>query len=479
MSRTAVIVTALVLITAVSVAGAAADTVTCHGETATIVGTAGNDVLIGTPGRDVVVGFGGDDRIRTLGGDDLVCSGAGADLVMAGSGSDVVDGGAGSDVLLGEWGDDVLLGGSGDDQIAGGPGADTSHGGPGDDVIAGSDGDDELHGDTGADQITGGAGSDRLTGDDGNDILSAGPGDDELHGDLGDDTLEGGDGNDSLDTGWGDDEADGGPGNDTIVGWAGRDTLRGGAGDDVVAGADGDDWVIGDEGSDRLVGGSGYDVAEGGNGVDHCDAEATTTCEDEAVAPGDSGPAVLELQRALQAAALYRGPLDGSYGERTSAAVIGFHKVMRLPRTATWNASDWRLLADFRPEPPRSRPDEPNRVEVDLTRQVLYLIEDGRVAAIVPVSTGGGYLYERWDGAMVWAATPRGDFTFWRYQPGWTSTYLGSIYRAWSFTSAYAVHGSSYVPSVPVSHGCVRVNTWEADWLAGHFFIGMPVHVWD
>jgi lipoprotein-anchoring transpeptidase ErfK/SrfK len=399
--------------------------------------------------------------------------------VAAGAGSDTVDGGGGSDVLLGQWGDDVLVGGTGHDEIAGGPGSDLARGGPGDDVLAGADGDDDLDGGPGADTLTGGNGSDRLTGDRGDDSLIGGSGGDELFGNLGDDSLTGGDGDDTLDAGWGDDVADGGPGNDTIVGWDGRDRLAGGPGDDVIAGADGDDRLSGDEGADRLIGGSGYDVADGGADIDRCDAETTSTCEDEPVAPGETGPVVVELQRALQSAALYRGPLDGRYGERTAAAVVAFHKVMRLPRSDAWTASDWERLAGFEPQPPRSRPAEPNRVEVDLTRQVLFLIEDGDVSAIVPVSTGGGYLYERWDGAMVWAATPRGDFTFWRYQPGWTSTYLGSIYRAWSFTSAYAVHGSSYVPPVPVSHGCVRVNTWEADWLSGRFFLGMPVHVWD
>src|SRR5215467_11150087 len=45
---------------------------TCHGRTATIVGTASNDWIEGTHGPDVIVGGGGDDVIRGEGGNDLI-----------------------------------------------------------------------------------------------------------------------------------------------------------------------------------------------------------------------------------------------------------------------------------------------------------------------------------------------------------------------------------------------------------------------
>ncbi|MCW2768201.1 MAG: Hemolysin type calcium-binding protein, partial [Nocardioides sp.] len=44
-------------------ASAQAAAPTCHGEAATIVGTAGGDFLTGTPGRDVIVGLQGSDEI--------------------------------------------------------------------------------------------------------------------------------------------------------------------------------------------------------------------------------------------------------------------------------------------------------------------------------------------------------------------------------------------------------------------------------
>src|SRR4051794_31252055 len=60
----------------------------CEGLVATLLGTAGPDVLIGTSGPDVIVALEGDDRISGREGDDVVCGGEGADVISGGSGSD-------------------------------------------------------------------------------------------------------------------------------------------------------------------------------------------------------------------------------------------------------------------------------------------------------------------------------------------------------------------------------------------------------
>jgi hypothetical protein len=74
-----------------------AATASCLGARATIVGTAGANVLRGTARRDVIAGLGGSDRIYGRGGDDLLCGGAGDDLLDGGPGQNRVDGGAGVD----------------------------------------------------------------------------------------------------------------------------------------------------------------------------------------------------------------------------------------------------------------------------------------------------------------------------------------------------------------------------------------------
>src|SRR5262245_56430973 len=80
-------VTFVALMLAVAATGlpssSAVGRVTCRGETATIVGTSGNDVLVGTRGVDVISGLGGDDQITSLQGADLICAGRGNDVVKS------------------------------------------------------------------------------------------------------------------------------------------------------------------------------------------------------------------------------------------------------------------------------------------------------------------------------------------------------------------------------------------------------------
>jgi peptidoglycan hydrolase-like protein with peptidoglycan-binding domain len=201
-----------------------------------------------------------------------------------------------------------------------------------------------------------------------------------------------------------------------------------------------------------------------------------------ALAEGDQGAMVVALQRELARRHLYRGPLDGEFGPATAYAAVTFHKVMGLERTFAWEEEDSAHMADFALPPLPDRPEEPNRVEVDIGRQVLFLFEDGEVAEMVPISSGGTYRYysER-QGTWVWAGTPRGDYTFIRHSLGWNCDPLTGwcIYNPWNFTPYYALHGYRSVPAQPASHGCVRIPTWESDILDGRFHIGMPIHLWD
>jgi N-acetylmuramoyl-L-alanine amidase len=200
------------------------------------------------------------------------------------------------------------------------------------------------------------------------------------------------------------------------------------------------------------------------------------------LAEGDQGPLVAVLQRQLSRLHLYRGPIDGQFGVETAYSVVAFHKVMGLERTFAWEEGDSGHVADFALPPLPGRPDEPGRLEVDLGRQVLFLFEDGAVAEIVPISSGGTYKYysERQQ-AWVWAGTPRGDYTLLRHSLGWNCDPLTGwcIYNPWNFTPYYALHGYRSVPAYPASHGCVRIPTWESDILESRLYIGMPIHLWD
>ncbi|HET7121030.1 MAG TPA: hypothetical protein VFI17_07235 [Solirubrobacterales bacterium] len=119
---------------------------TCRGETATVTGTAGDDLLVGTTGPDVIVGLAGSDRIVSRAGADLVCAGAGNDYVGAGTAGDRVFAGAGRDRLLGRGGPDLLKGSAGGDVIKGGRGSDRIRGGRGIDRCLGGAGLDSIRG---------------------------------------------------------------------------------------------------------------------------------------------------------------------------------------------------------------------------------------------------------------------------------------------------------------------------------------------
>lgn len=116
-----------------------------------------------------------------------------AALVATATGTATITGSAGDDILVGDTDDTTNIdGGAGDDNITGGADAETISGGDGDDVIAGGGG---------ADTISGGAGGDTITLGGTTESVDAGAGDDSVvaagNVTFGT-TLVGGDGTDSI-----------------------------------------------------------------------------------------------------------------------------------------------------------------------------------------------------------------------------------------------------------------------------------------
>ncbi len=145
----------------------AANSVTCDGRAATIVGTSGGDILRGTSGRDVINGRGGNDSILGKAGRDRLCGGGDDDLIAggdfdfdSGSGNDRLFGGSGNDELAGEGGNDELFGFNGEDRLLGGDDADLLKGGRDDDTLFGEKGNDTLDGEENIDTCDGAPGQD-------------------------------------------------------------------------------------------------------------------------------------------------------------------------------------------------------------------------------------------------------------------------------------------------------------------------------
>lgn len=191
----------------------------------------------------------------------------------------------------------------------------------------------------------------------------------------------------------------------------------------------------------------------------------------------EADPEVRAYQRKLANAGFYRGEVDGLNGPRTAAAIVAFEKAAGLEVDAVWEPLHARHL-DALELSGVGRGSDPHRMEIDLTNQVAYLVEDGAVVGVFPVSSGNGELYDHPNGYVGRATTPTGDFSFYRRVDGVRRAPLGELYRPWYFRGGFALHGSGSVPAYPASHGCVRVTRWDADWLADRLELGMAVHIW-
>jgi len=177
----------------------------------------------------------------------------------------------------------------------------------------------------------------------------------------------------------------------------------------------------------------------------------------QTLTPGMSGAAVTQLQLRLAALKYYPGPADGQFGSATLEAVWAFQEVQGLSPSGDVGPATWQALAAPRPPVVLVPGGGDLRVEINLADEVLVLYRGGQVALISHVSTGGGYYFCS-QGACQYAVTPTGDFRTTVFMPGWITVPLGEMYNSVFFIgTAYAIHGDTYVPLQPVSHGCVRI----------------------
>jgi len=171
-----------------------------------------------------------------------------------------------------------------------------------------------------------------------------------------------------------------------------------------------------------------------------------------------SGPDVRALQQRLAVLMYYPGPVDGQFGTDTLEAVWAFQEVQGLTVQNAVTAAMQRALAGPRLPVPLVPGGGSLRVEINLSDEVLVLYHDNQVALISHISSGGGYYYCNPGGGCAYAITPTGDFRTTEFMPGWITVPLGEMYNPEFFIdTAYAIHGDTYVPAYPVSHGCVRI----------------------
>lgn len=185
----------------------------------------------------------------------------------------------------------------------------------------------------------------------------------------------------------------------------------------------------------------------------------------EPQAAGDEGSLVYFLQNRLTVLGYPCGPADGVYDHRTRDAVMAFQKVEKLKRDGRVGAEVWqRLLSAHTPAPRLTAPG--TRCEVDLTRQVLFMITDDKVWKVVHVSTGK-------------LGTRTGSFAIGAKYRGWVKcvTLPGEMYYPSYVVSKTAIHGYRSVPPYPASHGCVRTPVWLTEELYEQLPTGTPVDI--
>ena len=191
---------------------------------------------------------------------------------------------------------------------------------------------------------------------------------------------------------------------------------------------------------------------------------------------GDKSAAVLTLQRRLIQLHYWVGsPPGGYFGDATQQAVWALQKAAGLPRDGVVGAATWDALN--KGVEPKIRPASGNLIEVNLGDDLLMVIRQGRLWATLNTSTGGGYTYTD-QGVTSVATTPQGVFNTYRVIDGVDTDSLGTLWRPRFFTGGYAIHGDSYVPPYPVSHGCVRISNEAIDWIWADNIAPIGTEVW-
>lgn len=169
------------------------------------------------------------------------------------------------------------------------------------------------------------------------------------------------------------------------------------------------------------------------------------------------------FNRSLQDQGFHTGTKGGRVTIGTRLAIKAFRKTNGMGRSEAYRPAIFRKLlmgrGAFKPEH-----DEGRHVEVDISRQVMSLIEGDTAVHTFHVSTGA-------------SATPtiRGKFNFYMKQAGYNSK---RMYFSVYFIRGYATHGYNPVPNYNASHGCVRNPIPFSRFIYNWIQIGMPIYVY-
>lgn len=217
---------------------------------------------------------------------------------------------------------------------------------------------------------------------------------------------------------------------------------------------------------------------------DDPNATATAVPTTTATAPvarvmdtGTEGEDVRTLQQALEEKKFWIPGADGHYGALTKQAVYAAQKVYGLNKDGLAGPKTMKALdqeVDLKPATTSGK-----AVEIDVDKQLLMLVEDGEVIAILNTSTGNGEKFTS-EGIEYRATTPAGSFKIQSNNKwDWVEGPLGKMYKPAFFNGGIAFHGSTEIPPFPASHGCARLSKSAQDmlWEKGFAQVGTRVVV--
>jgi peptidoglycan hydrolase-like protein with peptidoglycan-binding domain len=183
---------------------------------------------------------------------------------------------------------------------------------------------------------------------------------------------------------------------------------------------------------------------------------------------GSTGPAVAQLKQRLANIGYLVDRDTDVFTDATAHAVMAFQKVNGLERDGV--AGPATATALLNPKKPWLSSGEANRIVVDLSEQVLYIVKNDKLAGISNASTGNP---QSPDGLGI--ATPLGRYHVQRKVGGPDKAPLGILYWPSYFNNGIAVHGAPVVPAYRASHGCVRVPMHLDEYIYNRMPVGTQV----
>ena len=192
---------------------------------------------------------------------------------------------------------------------------------------------------------------------------------------------------------------------------------------------------------------------------------------------GMKGPAVVALQKRLTELGYWNASnADGNFGNTTQQAVYALQKAAGIDRDGTVGPKT-QVALDAGVRPAARSTGAGRVVEIDLKKQLLEIVQDGKVVTILNTSSGSNKHYE-YDGQTYLADTPTGHFKVGRQIDGQRNGPLGPLWRPKYFNGGIAIHGAPSVPPYPASHGCTRVTDAAMNWIWSTNQVPLKTKVW-